>query len=219
MASERKHWGYWKNKDNALAEARSAMEIEGWDELPGSHVLIRQGYSSLAKAINKYHGRIRTFREYLGQETERKDPGYWTNLENALAEARGAMEEQGWAELPERFVLAEYGYSGLENAIGKYHGGIQEFLKHFGQESTVKPKGYWQNPDNAIEEARKTMSERQWDRFPGPRILTKYGYSGLVNSIKRYHNGFPAFRKLLEERGISPTSSVDLEKLVEGYGE
>ena len=39
------------------------------------------------------------------------------------------------------------------------------------------------------------MEEHNFDKFPTQKKLQELGYSSLNNAIRRYHSGFPNFRK------------------------
>jgi len=55
-----------------------------------------------------------------------KPPGYWEKEENTIAEARKFMKEHDFETIPSSGKLNGLGYSGLSNAISKYHGGFQK---------------------------------------------------------------------------------------------
>jgi hypothetical protein len=150
---------------------------------------------------------------------ERKVYGYWKDEGNALAEARKAMREQGWENLPSADILGEHGYSSLGFAIKKYHGGIQEFRLSLGQENARCPTGYMQDVENVLVDAGDIIDRENWETLPSERKLRGRGYFALVNAIGRYYGGIPAFRKLLEERGVIQSQGQQLEKLVGGYGD
>lgn len=63
--------GELKNLDYILTEVKRIITEEGWDTIPSSGNLNKQGYSSVAYAISHYHGGFPAFREklreYLGQ--------------------------------------------------------------------------------------------------------------------------------------------------------
>ena len=88
-------------------------------------------------AVQKYHGGLISFRKKLGQESERKPNGYWESLENAIVEAKKAMEENGWGELPNDNMLRKSGHSSLGFAISKHHGGFLSFRELLSQEMNI----------------------------------------------------------------------------------
>jgi len=209
--------GYWKNEENVIAEARRIMEEHGWSILPSSTQLRKQGYNSLNFAITKYHGGTPSFRATLGQTNTRKTNGYWESLDNTLAEARKAMEEQGWDALPSHGDLTKHGYASLSYAISKYRGKIQTFRTTLGQTNSRKPKGYWESLDNTIKEAQQAMQKHKWDTLPSSEHLHKHGYHSLNHAINRYHGKIEKFRILLTEHETGKTTKQQLEELLDEY--
>ncbi len=80
--------GIWRNLEFALEKGAEFLEkhIE-YNELPSGRILVKIGYGSFIRAIEKYHSGILTFRKklrkYLGQPSENKI------LENLLEEYVG----------------------------------------------------------------------------------------------------------------------------------
>jgi hypothetical protein len=219
QAPSRRRAGLLENESYMLSEVRAAMQEQDWEVLPSQEVLAEHGYSSLGNAINKYHGGIRGVRKMLGQSNPTKPNGFWEDQDNALAEAGKAMEEQGWTTLPSGDVLEGHGYSALSNGISKHHGGFLRFRTLMGQENSRVPRGYWKSLENTLAEARSTLEENSWENLPSQGRLSGAGKSDLLHAINRYHGGLLEFRRILEERGISPSPQQDLEKLLGGYGD
>ena len=67
-----------------------------------------------------------------------KPNGYWKSLENTISEAKKVMKEYGFDTLPPSNKLNDFGYGGLNNAIVKYHGGINNFREILNQELGIK---------------------------------------------------------------------------------
>ena len=59
--------------------------------------------------------------------SKRKAHKYWKGLENTISESKKVMEEQGVDILPSQKELIELGYSCLNIAISRYHGGFPNF--------------------------------------------------------------------------------------------
>jgi len=211
--------GYWPNRENCLAEARAAIQKESWDVLPGQNTLKKRGYSSLGFAISKYHGGMNTFRKLLGEENPRQQMGAWKDLEFALAQAYQVMEDQEIDILPSSDGLEKLGHSSLAQAIFKYHGGFREFRKLLSQEEVRKKSGIWKDLEYTLEEARKIMIEHEFSELPSDKALRLLKYHGLSNAINTYHGGFPAFRKLLAERGVGTSEKEQLEGILRAYVE
>jgi hypothetical protein len=219
MALERKPIGYWEHFENAAREAREAMESEEWDRLPSQSVLADKGYHGLLNGINRHHGGLDAFRESLGQDSSRKRIGYWEDVDVTLLEAREAMAEHGWELLPADHVLREHGYSSLTTAIDKYHGGMRKFRKLLGERQRERPKGSLEDLDYVVDMAREVMIPEDGRVLPPASILEERQYSSLCYAIMKYHGGFDTFRRILEERGISPSPQQELEGLLGGYGD
>ena len=64
-------------------------------------------------------------------------------------------------------------------------------------EDSVKPKGFWNNPQNILKEARKVI--KIYGDLPGGEKLKELGYGGLDTAILRHYGGM---RKLRNELGI-----------------
>jgi len=195
--TKKKPNGYWKSLENTVAEAMRVMGEQGWRVLPPARELAKNGYSSLNTAISRHHGGLNKFRTKLGQRNPRKARGYWENLDNTIAEAQQAMQEQEWETLPSSNQLQKHGYSSLSSAITKYHGGHPTFKTTLGQQNTKKPRGFWQQEENTITEARKAMKEQEWTTLPSNKELQKHGYSSLSSAINKYHGGHTTFRTTL----------------------
>jgi len=197
QSNKTKPLGYWESLDNTIAEAQTAMQQHSWETLPPSDILSKHRYSSLDRAITKYHGGMSKFRITLGQISTRKPPGYWQQEENVIAEVSKVMQQHRWHTLPTQQELKKHGYSSLNNAITTYHGGLNKFREKLGYQNFEKPKGYWQSFDNAIAEAQKAMQKHNWDTLPSARELRKHRYSALNSAINKYHGGLNQFRTTL----------------------
>ena len=129
--------------------------------------------------------------------SKRKAHKYWKGLENTISESKKVMEEQGVDILPSQKELIELGYSCLNIAISRYHGGFPNFReKHLGEKLLRKPSGYY-TLENTIYESKKVMEEHGFDTLPPSNKLRELGYSGLSRAISIHHGGFPNFRKTL----------------------
>jgi|SRR3989344_4135042 len=126
-----------------------------------------------------------------------KPNGYWKKIDNTLAEAKKAMEEQLWNELPGSDTLYDKGYGSLRYAISSYHGGFHKFRKLLGQEQKRLPLGRWKDLEFTLQQARDVMKTGSWEELPCGNELVRNGYSSLMKAIKIYHGGMYKFRKLL----------------------
>jgi len=206
--------GYWKDPANIIAEAKEAMEKEGWDILPSSEILKDHGYGSLVTS-SKYHGGVTAMRKLLGQPRLKRSNGFWKDPIKVVVEIRRIMQEQGWDTLPGGAVLAEHGYS-MVAFSASYHGGMSGLRKLLGEKSLRRPNGYWNDPANIVFEARNIMDEHGWDTLPTQRTLYKHG-CGAIASAAKHHGGIPGLRDLISKSLQQPTEQEQLEVLVGGY--
>lgn len=117
----------WKDLDYVLIQIREAMQKEEWDEFPSRDILREKGYLKLRSAIENHHGGIPKIRKLLGQKQKVVEMGLWKSLDYTLAQAREAMQKEGWEELPGDSTLRRKGYSSLVSATYNYHGGFSHF--------------------------------------------------------------------------------------------
>ena len=211
--------GLWQNLDYAVGEARKAMAALSVDKLPNSTVLDDRGYSGLVTAIHEYHGGFHKFRKLLGQEQIMTEKGTWADLGYTLSEARKAMKKLGVDKIPNSTMLNSKGYSSLATAINEYHGGFYKFRKMLGQKQLIAERGLWPNLDYALGEAKKAMKSLGVNELPSYDILRKEGYSSLADAINNHHDGFNAFRAVLNQRLGIKSEKQKLEGLLEGYVE
>jgi len=191
--------GYWQSLETAIAEARQAIQKEGWGSLPSKKELEKNGYISLSVAITRYHGGLNQFRTKLGQKNFQKPKGYWLNEKNTITEVRQMMKEQGWTTLPSKKELRKHGYTSLSVAITRYHGGLNQFRTKLGQKNFQKPKGYWQKLENVLTEIKQAMQTQNWHILPSDKQLRKHRYSSLNHAI-RYHGGMHIIREKLGQQ-------------------
>jgi len=67
-----------------------------------------------------------------------------------------------------------------------------------------KPRGYWMDINNVINEIEQIQKEYFFKTLPSSTILSKFGHSSLVHAIKKYYGGFQEFRKKVLEENIKP---------------
>jgi len=127
--------------------------------------------------------------------------GYWT-LENTISEAKKVMKEHNFDAFPSGNKLIELDYGALNSAICRYHGGFTKFRGLLGEGLLEKPKKYWLNLDNCLDEAKKIMKEQEVDRLPPGDELHELGYGSLSNAISTNHGGFNSFRRLLGQKEL-----------------
>ncbi len=208
--------GIWKDLGFTLKYAKNLMEENGWEELPSSRKLKKINNSSLASAINRYHGGLMGFRRILGQEQKRKESNYWKKLENVLAEAKKAIGKEGLNELPSARKLRNLGYSSLANAISVYYG-FPKIRKKLGEKEKRKSSGYWKNLEFVLNYSKGLMKKNKWSILPDAKNLRKRGLFGLCMAINRYHGGFPVFRTKLNQYLGKKSEREQLEELLRRY--
>jgi len=216
--------GYWQKIENAKKEAHRVMKKEGWEGLPGSNVLNAQGYSNLSNAIFSYYGGMEKFRVLIGSKPLtlklRLPHSTWKSLEYTITEARRVMVGEGWDNLPGADDLGDKGYHGLKSAIIRYHGGFHKFREELGEKQKQKkqlPARTWKSLEFTLNEAKQIMEKEGWKRLPNKNILDNKGYYGVSNAIAKYHDGFPKFRQILQERLTGRTEAQQLSSLLEDY--
>ena len=208
--------GYWHSLENTIAEAQKTMQELGVDTLPSADKLSQAGYSALANAINKYHGKFPKFREILGQQQLRVERCKWQDLDYTIEQARKTMQELGVDTLPSSDKLRQAGYSSLVSAITNYHGKFPKFREMLGQEQKRLENGKWPDLNYTIKQANKAMQELGVDNLPSSAKLRQAGYSSLVHAINKYHGRFPHFRALLQGQQL-PSEKEKLESVLERY--
>ena len=82
-----------------------------------------------------------------------------------------------------------------------------------------KQSEYWKNKDNIKKAVREVIDNESWETLPNHLILGARGYSGLGGAILKYHGGYPAFRRLLDERAEVPSEDSRLASFLEEYAE
>ncbi len=213
--------GQWKDIYYTFREANRVMKKYGWEELPTQLKLEEKGEYSLVGGINRYHGGFIKFKKIMWGTEARliKPKDYWDKIDNVVVEAKKAMEEQGWEELPSSRILYNEGYSGLVHAIHRYHGGFHKFRELLGQKQKRTEKGRWDSLDYTLEHAREAMEKEGWEELPAPRKLVEMKYFGLINAINKYHNGFIIFRAKLNEHLGRKSEREQLEDLLKRYAD
>ena len=196
--NNRKPNGYWKSKENTLAEAHRIMEAQGVDSLPPERVLEELGYHSLRYAISTYHGGFHAFRELLGEEQIHVKKGSWESLDFTVTEARKIMVKEKWKTIPADNILTEHGYSSLGASIQKYHGGFHKFRKALGEEQKQLPHGTWKKLSYVLNSAKRIMKKEGWTELPSADVVEQK-YRPLFYAIHTHHGGFHKFRKALGE--------------------
>ncbi|MBX4196183.1 hypothetical protein KW805_01185 [Candidatus Pacearchaeota archaeon] len=189
--------GVWKNKDYALQEARRIMHENNLTSLPSQYTLNQMKQGGLVRAIQIYHGGFRKFRDDLGQSQVLRKRGLWNNIRYVLKEARVIKERHGFKQLPGGETLAKLGYSAFNNAVWKYHGGMNNIRKKLDEELPRTDSSLLKDETYILKQARKIMRDEGYETLPGHDSLYKKGYASFTNAVNRHHGGIAAIRKKL----------------------
>lgn len=117
--------GYWKDYSNVETQLRQFINEHG--DFPTRADLFRLGLSSLATAIERYHGGFRAVRECMGFKNTIKPENYWKDIENVKRHIEGIRERLG--HFPSWADLLHLGEHSLAVSINRYHGGFTELKK------------------------------------------------------------------------------------------
>src|SRR3989338_651108 len=129
----KKLFDYWKKLENVIKEVQEIKEKHNLTILPSLGKLSKMGHSSLASAINKYHGGFNAFRKLIGEKQIKTPNGQWQDFDYTVTRVLEAMSQLGYDDLPSRKVLENNGYAGLVGAIKRYHGGYKSFRGAFNE--------------------------------------------------------------------------------------
>ena len=100
----------------------------------------------------------------------------------------------------------------MQNAISKYHGGMNAVRVKLGYTLPQRPKGYLKNWRNVETELTKIIKEL--NRFPMQSELKNNGESSLASAIYKYHGGFDAARSRMGYESKTERLESFLEKYV-----
>ena len=130
----------------------------------------------------------------------KKPRGYYENWENVKREVKKIIEDYK-EKFPTSKELLEAGHTNLADSILKYHGGVNAVKERMGYEINRISEGDYQNWDNFERDMKKAIKDNNGE-FPSRKTLTKMRKSSLSTAITKYHGGFAAARKKLEENNI-----------------
>jgi hypothetical protein len=185
--------GYWRVRENILAEARKAA-IENGGKLPSTQQLQRTGYSCLVNGATSYYGGINNLRIMLGEKPDKVSNGYWDNWEIVSAELIQIANQLG--HFPTQKELSSLGRNDISIAISKKHGGLLLARKRLGfSEKKEKPSGYWEDWNN-FEREMGPVVERL-GRLPNKRESKELGITSGYCAIYDYYGGATKVRKRL----------------------
>jgi hypothetical protein len=197
--TENKPFGYWKEWGNVESVLKEVINEIG--HFPTRDELNQMGNGSVSAAIGAHFGGMHEARIKMGFEQKRRKNGYWQNPKNILDEARNFLSENPEYEiLPGDKVLRRLGQSPLAAAKCFYPGGARQLREDLGEQSAIRPVGYWKDFDNVKKALGKL--ESQLGHFPVERELRELKYNGLASAISEYHGGIISVK---EKMGFSTT--------------
>jgi len=215
--NKRRENGYLKQWENVERELRRI--ISELDHFPRQKELQAMGMSSLGFAITNHHGGFKEVRRRMGEESDRKDRGFYKDFENIKVEYQRAIRENPElkGEMPSSYWLQKNGYATLALSIGKYHGGFRKFREIMGIDSGQVESGDWKSLDFALEKARDYLGRNNYGELPSVEKMNADGFSSLGAAIRKYHGGMIKFRQLLNQHLGRTSDSGNLEAMLKQY--
>lgn len=193
LKHERKPMGFWREWSNIENVLRDLTQTLGY--FPSKTDFSKLGYSSVATAIQQYHGGMNRVRDKLNIESNRVNAGHWSNIDNVKKAIVDLEERLG--HFPTISEISKNGLSGMVRAITKEHGGYGKIRELMGKEVVQKPAGYWQEWENVASvllELKNSLGH-----FPSEIDLRKSDYSTIANAIREHHGGMRGVRKKMGE--------------------
>ena len=192
----RRHQGTW-NKELVVEKFKKLLEEKSIDYYPSRNDLKSWG-SDLSHGITQVFNTYQEFKEHLSSIgvvlSKKKKEIYWTD-DKIIEVTEGIINDLGHIPSEKEFkilgkstlrrLLSEK--KSLRNQIySKYqHLNVQPVKddKPVSKKRKIKPKGYWDNPENIIEEINQMLSTH--GKFLTQKESKEHGLSSLYNNIKR----------------------------------
>jgi hypothetical protein len=185
--------GYWKEINNIIKELKSIVDDLGY--VPSTKYLSKNGYSTLARGIEKYHSMCEIKKIFGEEDSIRKNLKDYSNFEVLKDEYFNFYKKLG--RIPRCTDFSIFNKSYILNAIIKYFLSYSNFKFLVGVNVHQRPDGYWKNHDNLILEAQKIIKE--FGYLPPSSFLNDNGYSTFVNSVYLHYSSFNQFRRSLNQ--------------------
>ncbi len=210
--NKRKPRGYWMEKKNIVREMNSVIRKHLLNEIPSEKQTHELGYTQLADAIDRNYG-WRNLRIEFGNRQIRVSNNQWKNKNYTVKYAKQVIKNEGWEILPSLNVLGDKGHSNLANAITRHYGGVQKFRAILKQKNYRVANGLYKNRNIVDSQLKEIIAKHSLKETPSQTWLNKHGYFSLSSGISRYHGGFRALRKSLdqEQLTIEPGRWQDLD--------
>ncbi len=122
--------GYYKIERNLEKELKKAIKQNN-GEFPVAKRLREMGYNTLVDSIIKHHGGFSAVRKKMGCDEIMKPRGYWKDF-SVLKIAIEKIIEENNGEFPSSRKLYKKGYSKINNAIIRHHGGFPAVRERMG---------------------------------------------------------------------------------------
>jgi hypothetical protein len=209
--SDKRPIGYLRDWKNITVEL--SIIISKLGHFPTHTELGEFNETSLSSAIIKQGG-ISEVRRKMGYDELRRSPNYWKDWENVEEGLRKAIKKNN-GEFPDDGLLRKLGFSGIADAIKRYHGGYPIVRKKMGYDPIIREPNYWLKWENTSKELVEAI-ERNNGVFPTQRRFVELGCSSLYCSIAKYHGGIAAVR---ERIGYNEKMRNKLARELEGIVE
>lgn len=209
----RKPNGYWRDWSNLEREIEEVIKSLG--HFPTVDELKKLGLSRINNAISRHHGGYDAVHKKMNMAEVRKPRGYWENFANVEQELKRVIAQLG--HFPTHNELSNLGLTGLSDAVNKHHEGLLNVRQKIGYELDKKPKKYWKRWENIEVELKSLIDKVGY--LPTIGELREIKRADLVWAMYKYHGGYDAVRKRLEEKGIVKSEKDDLEGLLRGYAD
>ena len=201
--------GHWEDFDNVKIKLEEVEKHLG--HFPTQAELAELGEYGLTNAIGRNHGGLVNVAEKMGRELSYKKRGFWKEWENIDERLDKLTAELG--HFPKYEEIKKYD-SPLLRGIEHHHTGYNAVRLEKGLPLQRKEKGYWEDRNNLLKEAREFMREHDFKMLPSSDVLLELDAGDLDGAIKKYGGGFRELR--VELGGINPTKTKkEIEKGLE----
>lgn len=184
---KRKARGFWEDFENVK---NALIPLIGkYGRFPSSNEMIRDGFSSLARSIAKYHGGILTVSKKLGIKTfdesiDRNSHHTWTK-EKVLSDYKNYIKSKNINYYPSRYEMKEDGvniYIGITQVFSNYKN-FKAILKSDGYVLDIKQKNIKWTWSSALQTLLPIVKDLGY--MPSNSDLDKLGLCGLRGFINK----------------------------------
>jgi ribosomal protein L24E len=194
--TDRKPRGYWENFVNVEKELRPLLNKYG--RFPSNNEMTKEGKTSLARFIGKYHGGILEVAKRLNASTYdeqigRNKANTW-NESNVTIQFKEYVRQNKIDYFPSRYEISKNGsniYIGITQVFGSYKN-FKKHLKGKGFSLKEKPKDVKWTFETAVNELEPIINEIGY--FPSQSDLDRLNLKGLRGYISK-NNLLDALKK------------------------